>query len=288
MTEVVLREACAVAGLDASGAELLRFGSNAVYRLAGAPVVVRIARDPESFDSLTRPVRVARWLEGEGFPAVRVVGGVEQPVLVDGRVVTYWANVQDTEEYADLGELADLLRGLHDLEPPADLELPHFDPRAKVHRGLQLLGANEARPFLEARAADLMHAYAQLNFTLPTGVIHGDANIGNALRDTSGRPLLIDLDAFSLAPREWDLILTALYYDRFGWHTRAEYETFARAYGFDILHWPGYQALADLRELMMVLWLGQQAATSNRSAAEFARRVDDIRTGRSRRGWQPF
>src|SRR5690606_41874464 len=41
---VVLREACEAAGLDATGAELLRLGSNAVYRLASLPINDRIAR----------------------------------------------------------------------------------------------------------------------------------------------------------------------------------------------------------------------------------------------------
>ena len=36
-----LKQACAIAGLDADGARLLRLGSNAVYRLAD-PVVARI------------------------------------------------------------------------------------------------------------------------------------------------------------------------------------------------------------------------------------------------------
>lgn len=53
----VLREACAVAGVDPSGAELMRLGSNAVYRLARSPVVVRIARDPKSLEGMTHAVR---------------------------------------------------------------------------------------------------------------------------------------------------------------------------------------------------------------------------------------
>ncbi|WP_176963816.1 hypothetical protein [Streptomyces sp. 2224.1] len=42
-------------------------------------------------------------------------------------------------------------------------------------------------------------------------------------------------------------------------------------YGFDIMNWPGYSVLADVRELMMVLWMGQQAGGSEKSAAEFSR-----------------
>ncbi|WP_399552424.1 hypothetical protein [Streptomyces sp. YIM 98790] len=50
----VLAQTCRAAGLDPSGAELLRLGSNAVYRLASAPVIVRIARDPGSLEPMSR------------------------------------------------------------------------------------------------------------------------------------------------------------------------------------------------------------------------------------------
>ena len=100
--------------------------------------------------------------------------------------------------------------------------------------------------------------------------------------------MLIDLDGFALAPREWDLIQTAMFYDRYGWHTKAEYDEFVHRYGFDVMNWPGYETLADLRELMMVSWLGHQVAGSERSAAEFARRVRSLRTGEGRDSWGPF
>jgi hypothetical protein len=39
----ILERACAIAGIDATGARLLRVGSNAVYRLT-APVIARVSR----------------------------------------------------------------------------------------------------------------------------------------------------------------------------------------------------------------------------------------------------
>ncbi|MEU1625825.1 aminoglycoside phosphotransferase family protein [Streptomyces sp. NPDC020096] len=288
--EQVLREACDAAGLDSSGAELLRLGSNAVYRLKTSPVIVRIARDPDSLEEMERAVRVARWLELEDFPATRVLPGVQQPARVDGRVVTFWESAQDREEYASVTELADLLRRLHWLEEPQSLGLPYFDPLAKVWASFQGLDgvAEDDRKFLEDRAGKLAKEYARLDFVLPFGLIHGDASIGNILRDRDGLAILIDLDGFTLAPREWDLIQTAMFYDRFGWHTRSEYEGFVHHYGFDVMNWPGYSVLADVRELMMVLWLGHQVSTSERSAEEFARRVLTLRTDGERRDWRPF
>ena len=43
-------------------------------------------------------------------------------------------------------------------------------------------------------------------------MIHGDASIGNVLRDRQGNPVVIDLDGFAIGPREWDVVLTAIYY----------------------------------------------------------------------------
>lgn len=286
----VLREACAEAGLDSAGARLLRLGSNAVYALAGRPMIVRITADPDALTEMRRAVRVARWLAAEDFPANRVPPEVAQPLVIGGRAVTFWESVQDAEEYATLPELADLLKRLHWLEEPESLELPYFEPFAKVRASLRALtGVRESdAAFLAERADRLEKDYGRLDFVLPFGMIHGDANIGNVLRDRSGQAVLIDLDGFALAPREWDLILTAIYYDRYDWHTRAEYESFVHHYGFDVMTWPGYPVLADLRELMMTLWMGGKAATEAKAAQEFARRVGSIRTGANRSHWRPF
>ncbi|MFE9312657.1 phosphotransferase family protein [Streptomyces sp. NPDC006706] len=287
---VVLCEACEAAGLDANGAELLRLGSNAVYRLASLPIIVRIARDPGVLPEMERAVGVARWLQTVDFPATRVPAGTVQPVVVRGLVVTFWECVQEREEYATVGELADLLRRLHWLEEPESLSLPYFDPMAKLSASMDGLNAvsEEDRSFLEERADKLAKEYDRLDFVLPFGMIHGDASIGNILRHRDGHAVLIDLDGFALAPREWDLIQTALFYDRYGWHSEAEYAEFVHRYGFDLMNWPGYETLADLRELMMVAWLGHQVGVSERSAAEFARRVRSLRTGKGREEWNPF
>jgi aminoglycoside phosphotransferase (APT) family kinase protein len=141
---------------------------------------------------------------------------------------------------------------------------------------------------MTSELATLQAAYSRLEFALPHGVIHGDASIGNVLSDPGGHPVVIDLDDFATGPREWDLIQTAIYYDRFGWHTREEYETFTKVYGYDIMQWPGYPVLADIREFIMATWIIQKAAESEKITAEARKRVDALRTGASRRDWLPF
>ncbi len=103
-----------------------------------------------------------------------------------------------------------------------------------------------------------------------------------------GHAVLIDLDSFCSGTREWDLVLTSLYYERFGWHTGAEYESFVYHYGFELMNWPGYPVLADIRELMMTLWLGAQVGDEAEVGRGVRTRVRAIRTGGSRRDWRPF
>ena len=284
-----LKQACAIAGIDADGARLLRLGSNAVYRLK-APIVARISRPGADIDHASRTVAVARWLESVGYPAVRAVQ-VDQPIAADGYIITFWqALSEDGDQYASTPEIAEILARLHQLIAPENLHLPPLAPFAnaaqRIDTNTWLIPGD--RSFLTATLATLQDAYENLEFVLPQGVIHGDAGVGNVLRDTHGSPVLIDLDGFAIGPREWDLALTAIYYDSFGWHTREEYEEFARVYGFDVMQWPGYPVMRSVREFLMVTWVIQKAAESDQAAAEARKRISALRTGASRRDWQPY
>lgn len=288
-TAATLERACNVAGLDSHGASLMRLGSHAVYRLA-APIVARISQNGAEVEDARKAVAVARWLESIDYPAVRALD-IAQPVVVDGRVVTFWDALSDSgDDYASVREIAEVLRRLHSLEAPSGLNLPCLSPFGNAERRIEQskgLGASD-RDFLAGRLADLQASYAKLVFALPQGVIHGDAGVGNVLRDRRGRPVVIDLDGFAIGPREWDLALTAIYYDSFGWHTREEYETFAEVYGFDVMEWSGYPVMRDVRELLMVTWLSRKADESERTAAEARKRIAALRTGASRRDWKPY
>jgi aminoglycoside phosphotransferase (APT) family kinase protein len=131
-------------------------------------------------------------------------------------------------------------------------------------------------------------AFASMKFPLKRGVVHGDANVGNVLVDPHGEAVVIDLDSFSVGPREWDLIQTALFADRLGWHTAEEYRTFVEVYGYDVTAWDGYETLADMREIAMIAWLAKKAATDEKAAAEVHKRITAMRTGGSRRDWGAY
>jgi aminoglycoside phosphotransferase (APT) family kinase protein len=285
----VLNRACAAVGIDSRGARLLRLGSNAVYRLK-APIVARISRAGADADQVRLTVNVARWLESVDYPAVRVVD-VDQPVVIDQRAITFWAALSDEgDQYASTAEFAETLIELHRLTAPDDLHLPKLSPFANASQRIETsTWLNQPdRAFLTDMLARLQDAYAGLDFTLPPGVIHGDANVGNVLLDRSGHPVVIDLDGFAIGPREWDVVLTAIYYDSFGWHTREEYQDFVRVYGYDIMTWPGYPVMKAVREFLMVTWVAQKIPESEQFATETAKRIAALRTGASRKDWQPF
>jgi len=59
-------------------------------------------------------------------------------------------------------------------------------------------------------------------------------------------------------------------------------------YGFDITQWPGYPVMRAVREFLMVTWVIQKAAESQQTAAEASKRIKALRTGASRRDWEPY
>ncbi|MFI7598405.1 phosphotransferase enzyme family protein [Actinoplanes sp. NPDC049681] len=280
--------ACAAVGLDPSDAELIRIGSNGVFRLRHQPVVARVTRDVDHLDAVRREIAVSRWLAAGGVPAVRALG-VPQPLIAEGRAVTLWESVSDSVEYGTTVELASILRRLHGLELPANFLLPRFDPLPRLSDRIERSAALTAadRRLLDAMTSELSSAYEKLRFELPEGPIHGDANVGNLLRSQTGDAVLSDLDEFSVGPREWDLTLTAMYFERYGWHTEAEYHGFCAGYGWDVMEWTGYGVLADIKELMMVTWLAQ-GASDGKARQELAQRLDTLRTGEGRKLWKPF
>lgn len=285
----LLTQACEQAGLDPDSARLMRIGSNAVFRLA-EPVVVRIARSDAEIEHTRRTVAVARWLESEGYPAIRVLP-FDQPIIIDGHAATFWEAASPVgNEWTSVPEIAELLLKLHKLVAPDYLHLPDVAPfaRAESRIAASTWLNPEKRRVLTDKLAELRERYSKLEWVLSTGVIHGDAGAGNTLRDWNGQPVMIDLDNFAIGHREWDLILTAVYYDSFGWHSTEEYEKFARVYGFDIMKWSGYATLKELQEFLMVTWVVTKAGEGQSIADEASKRIESLRTGASRKDWAPL
>ncbi|WP_434447544.1 phosphotransferase [Lentzea sp. E54] len=287
--QTVLRAACSTIGLDPSDAELIRLGENAVFWLRSRSVVARIGRSGARTAQMDREVRSARWLARMSVPAVRALD-VHQPLVLDGHVVTFWESVSTGIGHGSPADLAGLLRDLHALETPSELDLPIADPFRRARTCLDRAKALSEEDLLFANGLlnDLAASYEDLSFALGQGVVHGDANVSNVFLDHRGAAVLGDLDTLAVGPRELDLTPVALYHHRLGWHTAAEYQGFVGGYGFDVKDWEGYDVLADALEIELIAWLAQNAHQSPATLTEVVNRIETIRTGASRLGWTPF
>jgi hypothetical protein len=269
-------------GINTAEAELVTQGEIAVYDLRGLWMIARVAQSTDYLSDFTTEVAVARWLESAGFPAARLAGPADQPIVHDGRVLTFWAQVAEHKYCGTVTELATLLRGLHDLDPPSSLVLPELRPFKGAQARLSRAELpKDDREFLLNRLDALRDSYARLDFVLPRGPIHGSASVNSVLplMWDSQIHVLVDLDCFAVGPREWDLVLTAMYFERFGWHSDDEYLEFASGYGFDVMRWPGYTVLRNIRELMLLTWLALNPWNLREIHAEVSRRIADLRNG---------
>jgi len=283
---LALRQATRLRGLNARDAKLIRLFATAVYHLPEADAVARVA-PVTSIDTVTRldtSVRVTRWLYEIGFPAVEPLP-VDQPVASHGCAVTFWRYIPQRGPASNPADLGRLLRQLHSLGPPP-VELPVHQPLAPVCRAIESSQAisEEERTWLNDHCERLQGGYDRLTFTLPSGMIHGDAYRGNLLRD-GHRVVLADWDAVSTGPREIDLIPT-LQATRFGVQAD-ERDAFTAAYGRDIRPWAGYQTLHDIRELSTTSALLRDAHLDPTRYRELKIRLRSLRTGDDR-PWTAF
>ncbi|MFF1420620.1 phosphotransferase family protein [Streptomyces sp. NPDC058280] len=277
-----LEQACSAVGLDVSGAEPVRLAENQIWRLPGQHVIARIAQ-PGQGAAAAREVRVARWLAREDVPAVRLVD-VEQPVEADGRPVTFWVELPP-QEHGSVQDLARLLRRLHSLPKP-DIELGYLDPFVRIYERLDAATtiSDGDREWLSGLHRDLAAAWAERPAGLPDCAVHGDAWPGNFVR-TSGGPLMMDLERFSVGPPEWDLVSTAVRAKTTGAVAAREYDEFCETYGHDVTVWEGYPILAGARELRMTTYAAQHAANNEEWADQAQYRVDCLRGRSGPRPW---
>jgi aminoglycoside phosphotransferase len=282
--DAVLAAACAQAGLPATGAEAIRLGENAIFRLPGG-VIARIARVGQR-EAARREVAVSRWLNAAGVAAVAAWGDIDQPIEVNGRSVTFWDELPPHVQ-GSLPQVARVLRRLHALPVPADDLLGTLDPfvRLRERIGQAATLPDNDKAWLAARVDGLEQEWATLRPSMPTCVVHGDAWTGNVVVTGVGDVILLDLERCSVGPPEWDLVSTAVKYGSFGQVSAAEYQQFCDIYGHDVTNWTGFPVLRDIRELRVTCYAAQQAAGHPRIADEASLRVACLQGRRGPRPW---
>lgn len=259
-------------------------GENATVLLPEPQLVLRICAGTEK-ERAAREVSVARWLYENAVPAVRVAEEFPSPLPFRDWVITAWVYVPGIQAGSP-STIGAALRRLHRLEAPGSFGLPDLDPFDGIAD--HIAQASLERPeteFLRARLSELRDDYARLQFVLPPGPVHGDAHRKNIVRDGTD-PVVLDLERFSIGPREWDLVVSSVY-QRVGWYTAAEYEAFTSAYGWDLRTWPGYETLAAVRELRMTTWLCSRTSREPRLLTEARRRIASLKQPGEPKRWRP-
>ncbi|MFG1878009.1 phosphotransferase family protein [Sphaerisporangium sp. NPDC049003] len=279
-----LHEASRRSRIDAANAELIRLGENAIFRLP-AGMIARVTR-PGQVQVAAREVNVARWLEASGIPAVQAISGVEQPVDVDGRAVTWWRELPPHQHGTAL-QVAGALRRLHDLPIPTGFELGTIDPFVRLTEriGRASVLSPDDRTWMLDHLTELKGRYAELPPGLPHCVVHGDAWVGNVVGTSDGRAVLLDLERCSVGPPEWDLTSTAVKRFTLGGITIDDYQAFTRSYGYDVTTWEGFETLRDIREFRLTTMAAQVASENPARRDEIERRLASIRGTRGSRPW---
>lgn len=282
------KRAATARGMDPAGARMLRVGENAAVHLSAAGVLAKVVADERLIELVRHELAVAKWLASADVPVMQPV--VKEPVIIDGCVVVLWEYPPEARS-ADLVTLARFLRRLHAASIPDSPALPSVQPFSRLQDRLTSAITLNAvdRSLLAALGSQLSEQWNQATFDLPTTVVHGDAHMDNLLvtDGTGGRLAFIDLEHVAVGPPEWDLTLTALYYEC-GWFTAEQYRGFADEYGFDVRISAAWPVLRGIRMLRMTTWLAQTAADYPERQAQLRHRIASLRDGTAPAGWTGF
>jgi Ser/Thr protein kinase RdoA (MazF antagonist) len=252
----ILDTACSALGLPYKKLVLLRFGTNAIYHIQPSNLVVRISRPNVSKQEVIQEIEIMRWLKSNNFPTITPDKITEEPLSVYESQVTVWPFI-DNQQLTDYKLFGQLLKKLHDLPFPDNL-LKDCQPFLIINRKLSHLKkietvSNQDINILQEWSRWLEPQFFAQESHLGSGMLHGDAHIGNCLIDQNQQPFMIDFDLICYGAKEWDLIPEALGPRRFN-SDRNLHQQFVAGYGYDIVRWPGFNIFALTRELLITCW----------------------------------
>ena len=282
-----LHEVAAQIGVTVTDARLLRLANSAVFALPGAGLVVRITRSYQLRDRVAKVARLATWFAEIEAPTVRPSTQVTQPVAAYGLLATIWQYLPPTQPPPSVEDLGQVLRKFHALGQPP-FPLPAWDPVADARRRLDdAEGLRDTdRDFLLDWCDRLQPRLAELSQRTGAGLVHGDAHVGNLLRDRCGRVVLCDFDATCTGPWQVDLATVPVSEARFG--RAGTHHRLVTAYGYDVTRDPDWPVFRQARELKMVVAAVPLLASAPGVADEFATRLRSVVLDETDSRWTPF
>lgn len=273
--------------VPAADARLLRLTNNAVFALPAAGLVIRITRSHELHQRVHKVAELSAWFARVDAPTIRLASTGNQPIEVGGLLATVWRYLPPATPAPTVIDLGAVLREFHKLSPPP-LALPLWDPVSDARTRLTDAEAlsDDDRAFLTEWCDRLDPRIADLNARAPGRLVHGDAHVGNLLRDHASRVVVCDFDATCLGPWQVDLVAVAVGEARFG--RAGAHAALADAYGYDVTSDPDWALLREARELKMVVAAVPLLASAPGVAEEFSARLSSIVECDEWARWTPF
>ena len=196
-------------GFAAGNPVLIQDTNNVVLWLRPHQVIAKVCVRPTVGDSLRREVEVCRYLFGVGAPVVEPLGWFDDERLP----VSLWHRIEATGHGYSAGDHAVALAAVHAALRSYGSPLPSYWDATNRAREV-LYDDEQMRALPHADLSLLRSAFEKfagevLAIDMPLQPLHGDPHSGNTHSGntitTNHGALLIDFEAVSTGPVEWDI-----------------------------------------------------------------------------------
>lgn len=230
---------------------------NTVARLGNSGVVARVATladlvREDSLETFRREVSVSRILAEGGAPAQNPIGDVE---IHDGFAISFWHYVDGKMGEASKQAMVSALAQIHHLGQDIKLDQPWFATVAH-EVPLAISRLNDQSILNEQHALELREHFERtladvIEFDLPGGLIHGDAQRKNAIAVGDGA-IWIDFEDCCVGPHAWDL---ACLTKNPNYPTEHVLDEYAKQTGTNRIPSSAMKPLWALRDLEALTWM---------------------------------
>lgn len=272
---------------------LVRIGENVVLRDTANKLVFRVYRRGTTAEEIHIELRTIKCLlaQGQDAPILAEISTDTTPLIVEGRFVTVWKHIPHLNKTVDFLKFGQLVRSTHKNLRQCTSGIPEWDPLKKINQRLALLKYQQKISTGEHK--ELTHISTQANKEignikkhLEKQTIHGDCHQGNVITTSDGELIMLDFEQVAKGPIEWDLLPTAIAYERFNL-SYEDYRQFVSGYGFDVRSSKFYPTLKRLRELSMTTWIAQNRNVDKKTNKETTKRIESV-INNDQKKWEAF